>query len=53
MTVRFGRPLDFSRYMGMEGSLAVLRSITDEIMYAISELSDQEYVDRYQRPAAA
>ncbi|MCA1186090.1 MULTISPECIES: 1-acyl-sn-glycerol-3-phosphate acyltransferase [unclassified Saccharopolyspora] len=50
--VRFGAPLDFSRYHGMEGSLPVLRSITDEIMYAISELSDQEYVDRYQSPSS-
>jgi 1-acyl-sn-glycerol-3-phosphate acyltransferase len=53
VTVRFGAPLDFSRYAGMDGSLPVLRSITDEIMYAISELSDQEYVDRYQRPSSA
>ena len=53
VTVRFGDPLDFSRYAGMEGSLPVLRSITDEIMYAISELSEQEYVDRYQSPSAA
>jgi 1-acyl-sn-glycerol-3-phosphate acyltransferase len=53
VTVRFGQPLNFSRYEGMESSLPVLRSITDEIMYAISELSEQEYVDRYQRPSAA
>lgn len=53
VTVKFGAPLDFSRYAGMEGSLAVLRSITDEIMYAISELSGQEYVDLYPRRSAA
>ncbi len=53
VTIRFGAPLDFSRYSGMERSLPVLRSVTDEIMYAISELSDQEYVDRYQQPSAA
>ncbi|MEU5847531.1 lysophospholipid acyltransferase family protein [Saccharopolyspora shandongensis] len=53
VTVRFGDPLDFSRYAGMESSLPVLRSITDEIMYAIAELSEQEYVDRYQSPGAA
>ena len=29
----------------------ILRSITDEIMYAIMELSGQEYVDMY-APAA-
>jgi 1-acyl-sn-glycerol-3-phosphate acyltransferase len=45
--VRFGRPLDFSRYEGMEDDRFVLRSITDEIMYEIMELSGQEYVDVY------
>lgn len=47
VTIRFGKPLDFSRYAGMEGEKAVLRAITDEIMYAILSLSEQEYVDRY------
>ncbi|PKT71514.1 1-acyl-sn-glycerol-3-phosphate acyltransferase [Streptomyces populi] len=47
VTIRFGKPLDFSRYAGMEGEKAVLRAITDEIMYAILALSEQEYVDRY------
>jgi 1-acyl-sn-glycerol-3-phosphate acyltransferase len=45
--IRFGRPLDFSRYQGMEGDRYVLRSITDEIMYEIMQLSGQEYVDVY------
>ncbi|MDQ3479721.1 MAG: 1-acyl-sn-glycerol-3-phosphate acyltransferase [Actinomycetota bacterium] len=45
--VRFGKPLDFSRYEGMESDRYVLRSITDEIMYEIMELSGQEYVDIY------
>jgi 1-acyl-sn-glycerol-3-phosphate acyltransferase len=53
ITIRFGEPLDFSRYAGMEGAPAIRRAITDEIMYAILELSGQEYVDTYQeRPAA-
>ncbi|MFI8103159.1 lysophospholipid acyltransferase family protein [Streptomyces sp. NPDC086023] len=47
VTIRFGEPLDFSRYAGMEGEKAVLRAVTDEIMYAILGLSGQEYVDRY------
>ncbi|MFD9357324.1 lysophospholipid acyltransferase family protein [Streptomyces sp. NPDC060031] len=47
VTIRFGRPLDFSRYAGMEGERAVLRAVTDEIMYEVLELSGQEYVDRY------
>jgi 1-acyl-sn-glycerol-3-phosphate acyltransferase len=50
-TVRFGTPLDFSRYQGMSEDRFILRSITDEIMYAIMELSGQEYVDMY-APAA-
>ena len=47
VTIRFGAPLDFSRYAGMEGERAVLRAVTDEIMYAVLGLSGQEYVDRY------
>ncbi|WP_405495401.1 lysophospholipid acyltransferase family protein [Streptomyces sp. NBC_00096] len=47
VTIRFGRPLDFSRYAGMERERAVLRAVTDEIMYEILALSGQEYVDRY------
>ena len=42
-----GAPLDFSRYKGLENDRFVLRSITDEIMYALMALSGQEYVDLY------
>lgn len=45
--VRFGEPLDFSRYYDMAHDRVVLRAVTDEIMYAIMKLSGQEYVDRY------
>jgi 1-acyl-sn-glycerol-3-phosphate acyltransferase len=45
--VKIGAPLDFSRYEGMEGDRFVLRSITDEIMYELMQLSGQEYVDVY------
>jgi 1-acyl-sn-glycerol-3-phosphate acyltransferase len=45
--VRFGEPLDFSRYEGLAGDRFVERSITDEVMYALMELSGQEYVDIY------
>ncbi|MFI9248961.1 lysophospholipid acyltransferase family protein [Streptomyces sp. NPDC053069] len=47
VTIRFGKPLDFSRYADMEREKAVLRAVTDEIMYAILTLSQQEYVDEY------
>ena len=45
--IRIGAPLDFSRYYGMEDDRFVLRSLTDEIMYKIMDLSGQEYVDMY------
>ncbi|MDX2647874.1 lysophospholipid acyltransferase family protein [Streptomyces sp. PA03-1a] len=45
--IRIGKPLDFSRYMGMEHDRFILRSVTDEVMYEIMKLSGQEYVDIY------
>jgi 1-acyl-sn-glycerol-3-phosphate acyltransferase len=45
--VRFGKPLDFERYEGLESDRYILRSVTDEIMYEIMRLSGQEYVDMY------
>ncbi|MDX3095358.1 lysophospholipid acyltransferase family protein [Streptomyces sp. ME01-24h] len=47
VTIRFGEPLEFSRFEGMDNERYVVRSATDEIMYAILGLSGQEYVDRY------
>ncbi|GAA1220104.1 lysophospholipid acyltransferase family protein [Prauserella alba] len=47
LEIRFGEPLDFSRYEGLAGDRFVERSIADEIMYALMELSGQEYVDVY------
>jgi 1-acyl-sn-glycerol-3-phosphate acyltransferase len=51
--IRIGEPLDFSRYDGMSGDRFVLRSITDEIMYELMQLSGQEYVDCYASKAKA
>ncbi len=51
--VRFGKPLDFSRYEGLENDRFILRSATDEIMYEIMRLSGQEYVDLYAARAKA
>lgn len=45
--IRVGKPLDFSRYRGMENDRFILRSVTDEVMYEIMKLSGQEYVDIY------
>lgn len=53
VTIRFGAPLDFSRFAGMDGDRTVLRAVTDEIMYAIMNLSGQEYVDLYAPDAKA
>jgi 1-acyl-sn-glycerol-3-phosphate acyltransferase len=52
-TVKFGEPLDFSRYEGMEKDRLILRAVTDEIMYKIMELSGQEYLDMYATKAKA
>jgi 1-acyl-sn-glycerol-3-phosphate acyltransferase len=45
--IRFGAPLDFSRYAGMAGDRFVERAVTDEIMYELMELTGREYVDLY------
>jgi 1-acyl-sn-glycerol-3-phosphate acyltransferase len=45
--IRFGRPIDFSRYSGMSGDRFIERAVTDEIMYELMELSGREYVDVY------
>ena len=50
--VRFGEPLDFSRYRGQADAM-LLRTVTDEIMQAIAKLSGQEYVDVDARRAKA
>ncbi|MFM1779059.1 MAG: hypothetical protein RIS51_204 [Actinomycetota bacterium] len=45
--VKLGEPLDFSRFAGMEGERAVLRAVTDRIVYEIQALSGQTYEDVY------
>jgi 1-acyl-sn-glycerol-3-phosphate acyltransferase len=49
--VRYGKPLDFSRYAALKSDRLVLRAVTDEIMYAVMNLSGQEYVDQDARLA--
>jgi 1-acyl-sn-glycerol-3-phosphate acyltransferase len=51
--VRFGPPMDFSRYAGMAGDRFVERAITDEIMYQLMVLSGREYVDMYAQKVKA
>jgi 1-acyl-sn-glycerol-3-phosphate acyltransferase len=45
--LKFGRPLDFSRYAAGRGDRLVERAVTDEIMFEIRALTGQEYVDVY------
>lgn len=48
VTVRFGPPLDLSRFAGDTASDPLaLRAVTDELMFEIRRLTDQQYVDRY------
>jgi 1-acyl-sn-glycerol-3-phosphate acyltransferase len=47
IALRFGPPIDLSRYRGRRADPLVLRSATDELMYEIMLLSGQEYVDEY------
>jgi len=47
MRVRFGRPIDVTRYLDRPDDRMVLRQITDEVLFEIRSLSGQEYVDTY------
>lgn len=53
VTIRFGPPLDFSRYAGLHENHTALRAVTDEIIAEILRLSGQEYVDQYAPDAKA
>src|SRR6201985_705020 len=45
--VRFGKPMDFSRFDGLAGNRFIERAVIDEVIYELMGLSDQEYVDIY------
>ncbi|CDO06456.1 1-acyl-sn-glycerol-3-phosphate acyltransferase [Mycolicibacterium cosmeticum] len=45
--VRFGKPMDFSRFEGLAGNRFIERAVIDEVMYELMRLSGQEYVDLY------
>jgi 1-acyl-sn-glycerol-3-phosphate acyltransferase len=45
--VRFGAPIDTSRFAGQASDVAVLRQLTEEIMAALRNLGGQEYIDIY------
>ena len=45
--IRFGRPIEVSRYLDRADDRLVSRQIIDEVMYEIRELTGQEYIDEY------
>jgi 1-acyl-sn-glycerol-3-phosphate acyltransferase len=45
--VRFGKPMDFSRFEVLAGNRFIERAVIDEVMYELMQLSGQEYVDLY------
>jgi 1-acyl-sn-glycerol-3-phosphate acyltransferase len=47
VTIRFGEPIDPSRYAGREHDRMALRELTDEVMFEICQLSGYEYIDTY------
>ena len=47
VTVRIGKPLDFTRFDGLAGNRFIERAVIDEVMYELMQLSGQEYVDLY------
>ncbi|MGA7135761.1 MAG: lysophospholipid acyltransferase family protein [Mycobacterium sp.] len=47
VTVRFGKPMDFSRFEGLAGNRFIERAVIDEVIYELMGLSGQEYVDIY------
>jgi 1-acyl-sn-glycerol-3-phosphate acyltransferase len=46
-SVIFGKPLDLSKWAGVEVKSRVLREITELLMHEIAALTGQEYVGRY------
>jgi len=47
VTVRFGKPMEFTRFDGLAGNRFIERAVTDEVIYELMRLSGQEYVDIY------
>ena len=47
VTVRFGKPMDFTRFEGLAGNRFIERAVIDEVVYELMQLSGQEYVDLY------
>jgi 1-acyl-sn-glycerol-3-phosphate acyltransferase len=53
ITIRIGKPLEFHRRAGRVDDPKLLRQLTDELMFELRELSDQEYVNTYAKRGEA
>ena len=53
ITIRISKPMVFERYYERATDPTVLRTITDEIMFELRELSGQEYVNQYAKRKGA
>lgn len=47
VVIEFGEPIDVDKYRRWPDEQKAARALTDELMFRIRELTDQEYVDRY------
>jgi 1-acyl-sn-glycerol-3-phosphate acyltransferase len=47
VTVKVGKPMDFTRFEGLAGNRFIERAVIDEVMYELMRLTGQEYVDLY------
>ena len=47
ITIKFSTPMQFDRYKARRDDPLTLRSITDEIMFELSQMSGQVYVNEY------
>lgn len=47
VTIKFSAPMSFERYVAKRHDPLTLRSITDEVMFELAQLSGQTYVNEY------
>jgi 1-acyl-sn-glycerol-3-phosphate acyltransferase len=47
VTIRFGNPIDMAPYRDRLGDRALYRTLIDDVMYEIQQLTGLEYVDTY------
>ena len=47
ITIKFSAPMRFDRYAARRNDPLTLRSVTDEIMFELAQMSGQTYVNEY------